>query len=233
MRAPKIREKDMKHGIHIAPLLLFFAYACADDYNSNQKVIIGENNLTFVSIDDPLAYSVGRLNKGCTAWHIGNGIVITAGHCIELNECTEAYSITWGLTEDRQEGFEYSECKRVINTTRQVEKDFAILEVNPIPKAQLNVSRQADIGFDQTLRVLSYPAGRALSDSGPCQAFDIGSETLLRHDCDTEIGSSGAPLINEQGEVIGIHMGGSTRLQINTATRASVLLSFLGEADYE
>mgnify|MGYP001460537140 CR=1 FL=1 len=53
--------------------------------SSYSKRIIGSNNLAPVENhfeNFTVIASIGRMKKGCTATHIGSGLVITAGHCI-------------------------------------------------------------------------------------------------------------------------------------------------------
>ena len=58
---------------------------------SDTEKIIGDNDLTPVNADGtniPEKYrsqidAYGKISMGCTATHIGNGLVLTAGHCFD------------------------------------------------------------------------------------------------------------------------------------------------------
>ena len=54
---------------------------------------------------------------GCTATHIGDGIVLTAGHCVETYNCSASkYNVTWNYRQNNQRGDFTSRCVEVLAT---------------------------------------------------------------------------------------------------------------------
>lgn len=99
--------------------------------------------------------------------------------------------------------------------------DFAILRIaavdrlGPIRPAKIAPAR---VAAKQNIRVVHHPAGRVKQLSWNCTVADAQwagwRDTAVRsefkHLCDTEAGSSGAPIFNEQNELVGIHHLGFT-----------------------
>ncbi len=189
--------------------------------------IIGENDLVAVNADAtniPLKYrtvvnAFGHLSNGCTGTHIGNGYVLTAGHCfwatdgepIADEECP-SLSVEWGFREGTTPYLK-SQCERLIIAFRDAKSDFAILKVSPIPPVAIapDLNRRAIIG--DTVTVFSHPDDLPLRWSTLCgiemaQHLELPLGTI-QHKCDTNPGSSGATIINALTlKVVGIHDGG-------------------------
>ena len=74
--------------------------------------------------------------------------------------------------------------------------------------------------------IFSHPAKRHLSSSGWCrvkrQAKNRNSDNLI-YNCDTEGGSSGSVILNQNMKVIGIHNFGSTIKGHNGGTPIDLL----------
>jgi hypothetical protein len=94
--------------------------------------------------------------------------------------------------------------------------DFAILRVRPVgAKSPVAVGILADWspGRGTQLYTIHHPLGMQKTYSGSCNLknasfvnwINPAKQTDFTHDCDTEIGSSGAPLFNQEGEIVGIH----------------------------
>ncbi len=206
--------------------------------------IIGDDDLVLVTPDAsniPLKYrkiidAFGMVSpSACTATHIGNGYVLTAGHCFwataELQrdqDCSDT-TIQWGRREDLAP-YVTSQCEKVIVQQTDDLNDFAIIKVSPAPPVSIapDMSRRAVIS--DTLTVFSHPNELPLHWSKLCGVERLSHEELppntLQHKCDTNPGSSGATLINVLSlKIVGIHDGGINgfltiddpqRLPINT-----------------
>lgn len=189
--------------------------------------IIGEDDLVPVNAQAtniPLQYkkiinAFGFMSIGCTATHIGRGFVITAGHCffamnqlVKNADCDDV-TIDWGLREGAQP-YMKSKCQKILymqNDTTEV--DFAILRVSPVPKTHvdLDLSNPALPGDEVTM--FSHPDDLPLRWSQSCQILDQPDAQLprlsLKHNCDTNGGSSGATIINPQTlKIVAVHNGG-------------------------
>lgn len=194
--------------------------------------VIGVNDLVTVSADAsniPLKYkslvnAFGLMSMGCTATHIGNGYVLTAGHCFYASDvlakdlpCPDT-SIEWGV-RDGISPYMKSSCERIIAAQRNKQNDFAIIKVSPIPTAAVGVDIKRKALAGDTLTVFSHPEELPLQWSKTCvveaQLNPLLPPLTLQHKCDTNPGSSGATLINADTLfVVGIHDGG--RLDVGT-----------------
>jgi hypothetical protein len=94
--------------------------------------------------------------------------------------------------------------------------DFAILRVRPVgTPSPVNIGILADWlpAPGDTLYTIHHPLGMRKTYSGSCNARTVPfpnwkqppRSTDFTHDCDTEAGSSGAPLFNTTGEIVGVH----------------------------
>lgn len=193
---------------------------------SDTHKIIGENDLVAVDAEAtniPLKYrpfvdAFGLMSMGCTATHIGNGYVLTAGHCFwagedaQMNQECPSTTIDWGVREGKTPYLK-SQCEKVIIAQREGMNDFAILKVSPVPPVAIapDMQRRAIIG--DTVTIFSHPEEMPLQWSRLCgiemsqhPELPVGS---IHHKCDTNPGSSGATIINVLTmKVIGIHDGG-------------------------
>lgn len=194
--------------------------------------IIDDNDLK--PIDGSYAHqniikAIGRMELGCTVTHVGNGLAITAGHCLSQSpyygvknnySCNSAgFSIRWGLTYNSN-GYMTSRCVQVVVSEYNSERDYALLKVSPIPHGQATLSRQK-AAMGQEISIFSHPRKRPLEWSGWCRVeslFDKARGHQFGYTCDTEGGSSGAAVLNRKMEVVGIHNYYSGDANLNGAT---------------
>lgn len=187
---------------------------------SQQKAIIDQDSLTPVTDPDQLPsgasiQAIGRMTGGCTAFHVGEGLVATAGHCLprpaanmEETPC-HAYSIQWA--QSRTE----SRCLRYKAYRYDDEADYALIQVDPAPPAAIEVmgDRREQLAQTQAI-VVGFPKDRELSQSGHCNArWSPNTEaSKFFHSCDTLPGNSGSPVIDTAtAQVIGVHDGDADR----------------------
>jgi V8-like Glu-specific endopeptidase len=177
------------------------------------------------------------LHRGmCTATHLGNGYVMSAGHCfghdlkeseIQMNEECEGNEVHWGGRNevwddevDYPDAYLVSKCTKVIYSERIVKmvdgidvpiRDFAIFKVDRIPRAAIAPAMKAP-PYGTPLASFSYPQHRPLEMASHCIVSEsLRSPFMFWHQCDSEGGSSGAAMVsfNAKGilEVVGIHNG--------------------------
>lgn len=189
--------------------------------------IIGENDLVAVNADAsniPLKYkelvnAFGLMSMGCTATHIGNGYVLTAGHCfwaseelVKDKECSDT-TIEWGYREGGVAPYLKSTCQKIVAAQRNSKNDFAILKVSPVPDFAVAVELNRKATVDDVVTIFSHPEELPLRWSKTCIVENPTdtkfSPDTLQHKCDTNPGSSGATIIDATtNKVIGIHDGG-------------------------
>lgn len=211
----------MKFFAFITVLTLTLSAMAADP-----NKIIGDDDLVAVDAEAtniPLRYkelvdAFGLLSMGCTATHIGNGIVLTAGHCfwaeetpIRDRDCSDT-QISWGV-RDGKEAYMTSKCEKIIIAQREGMNDYAVLRVSPVPPVAImpDMQRRAEVG--DAVTIFSHPQRQTLRWSNVCTIEEAQHPELpvgsMQHKCDTNPGSSGATIIDViELKVVGIHDGG-------------------------
>lgn len=169
---------------------------------------------------------------------LGSGLVLKASGYILTNQhiVDEASLVTVTLPDETKLD------ATVVGTDRQT--DLALLKVTaktPLPEPVLGDSNRVSVGewiiavgnpygFDRTVYFgIVSGKGRTLSSLNPYQDVDAGYDfttDFLQTDASIDPGSSGGPLVNLRGEVIGINSMGLGRglsftIPINTAKDAA------------
>lgn len=200
-------------------MLLSACGVSEDSTTSTPKVIIGSNDLQYYTADDEISNSIGRLAGGCTVSHIGNGYVITAGHCVSANTCDSArYNVEWAYTYNKQTTSLVSSCKQVVARENNNLRDYAILRYEPVPPTALKVNLTDRPRRGEKVTIFSHPNGIPLAWSGFCDHQGDFSGQRFSYQCDTQGGSSGAPVLNENLELVGVHNLGAAYAQLNAGT---------------
>lgn len=206
--------------------------------SSSQEKIIGENDLTPVALGGenlpielrPFVKAIGQLNVGCTATHIGKGLVLTAGHCVSTSPRSSSKScrslgVVWGNTGGNK-NLTVSKCLEVAARTYNAHTDFAVLRVANPPDTFIEVDLEPQpSALNSNITMLSFPRMRPLEWSGRCAVSQYNDNSVawkkFLHSCDSESGSSGAVLINTSSlKVMGVHGGASNELNYGMYTAA-------------
>lgn len=216
-------------------------------YNTQQSRIIGDNNLIKVkkdgsNVDSTLrsylnAFGIISLGEGvCSGTHLGNGYVLTAGHCLlpegeqgilTNKECSKV-KVYWGYRGSPDTGSPkptvalVSQCTQIVYAELSAQRDFAIFKVDKGPSVSLPISKSGSRASAGTkLTIFGYPQGRPLEWSQYCKLSSMPSNpSEFAHQCDTEPGNSGSSVlaINSAGKpmVVGIHDAGNEEYNIAT-----------------
>lgn len=207
--------------------------------------IIGENDLVAVVRDGanlPADYrsmvdAFGFIQMGCTATHIGRGLVLTAGHCFKApgfrvnHVACPGVTVKWGLRTDKPE-YLLSNCVEVVAAEYSAFRDYAIFRVDVAPDAFVEVDASARSLNETKVTMFGYPQARPLEWSQFCtvqSASNAGrGEFMFTHQCDTEPGNSGSTVISDVSKkVIGIHDGGLVPWNYGTFLADTPLLEIL------
>jgi len=208
-----------------------------------QGVIIGNNDLLAVAEDGsnvparyrPVLDAFGRLHLNgalCTATHVGDGLVVTAGHCfgapssrVDDRPCGGVY-VEWGYRGGRVAS--QSNCTRILAMQTGGGRDYAFFRVSPVPAASVGVDLDSRPSNGNTLTIFSHPGGRPLEWSRTCPVRSTNG-TELQYQCDTQGGSSGATVLRDGSlKVTGIHWGGGGDANVATQLVETPIGEFLG-----
>jgi hypothetical protein len=223
-------------------VLLLAVFACkhGSEGPSLDKKVFGEAEFVAVSSDGAnipekyrsLIHATGYLDSGCTVSHIGNGLVLTAAHCLTPEEifpdnpdqCLKGRSIQFGIFKDGIKGPKATCIKRLyaeVNITR----DVALLHAEKFPNEKIEVELDKVPSPETILTLFGHPLGQPLQWSKHCTLIKVkycSSKDTFGFMCDSLPGSSGSLLISEQNSVpkaVGVLMGQSDQGDKNCATR--------------
>ncbi len=197
--------------------------------------------------DDPLrrlTRAVGRLDllidddgeqfmTSCTGTIVNDGAaVLTASHCIPGfdGDVIEASILLDYFDADSDTIRLNVGVEPLANDTGL---DFSLVPLlDPVPADVLPVSiARADVLPGERLTMVHHPAGlpKKLTQYGCRATSTLTAETNLRHRCDTLPGSSGAPILNANREIVGTHhtggMTGDDPGSFNAGTRVVSILA--------
>ena len=187
--------------------------------------IHGTNDLVPVSADGgnvPQAYrafldGIGNIEGGCTVSYVGNGVAVTAGHCLpSLGDCT-AFRISWGDRVGRPPYLK-SRCDRVLAASDDDKHgDYALILVDPVPRVALPFDLSQPPTTGERVTLFSHPDERPLAWSQYSRLAPLGPNSpFVVHQCDTLGGSSGGAILDAAtGRIVAVHDrsdGTATRL---------------------
>ena len=215
-------------------LLLFCVGKSSLAFSGSPRKVIGIHPLVEVKADGsnvdpifrPYLDAFGVINLGsasCTGTHLGNGYVLTAGHCFMsqsvdpanpwsvTNQDCPGVTVTWGYRGSPATGSARpvitltSNCTNLIYAERSSERDFAIFQVDRAPTVSIPLQtpkKETDSGTQLT--IFGFPNGSPLNWSQYCPLVTLDQVPDLQKDykpgrilyqCDTLPGSSGSPVI--------------------------------------
>jgi S1-C subfamily serine protease len=161
----------------------------------------------------------------CTGFLVAPDILVTAGHCIDLpyyngvkpDTCND---YKWIFDYDLSHQYENKEisvsqvhsCKEVLYLKHDTFEDLAIIKldravkgVTPLKFSQVNVKK------NDTVFVIGHPSGlpKKITTGGSVIKTQKGSKRFYIA-ADVYEGNSGSPVLNKQGEVLGVLLSGRT-----------------------
>lgn len=158
----------------------------------------------------------------CTGFMVSSRHFVSNHHCVATPHDCESARVIFGYREhpDRIDPGRWFACKRVVDNLSVRAFDVGALELDvqadiPDPPRALSVA-PAPLVLKQSLAMLQHPFGlpmrlvRRGCDVArvSAQSPTAGSMADFAHQCDTADGSSGSPMLNEQGQLVGIHHWG-------------------------
>ena len=172
---------------------------------------------------------MGWLSNHCTVTHIGSALGVTAGHCVnalknlETNQTCEGVSVRW-ISDDMFKLGPSIPCRKILALQQNGDLDFAILEFETPALNKIEIARSPRL--DHPIKILSFPHGDLTYSMG-CQSWqDQANLNLVKHDCDTQSGSSGAALLIDN-KIAALHRG--SRDGVNVALSVEYINQSLGD----
>ncbi len=219
---------------------------CGDNNSVSSKldVVIGSDEQTVVLEEEsgvPATYhnlfdGIGKLTGDCTVFHVGQGIALTAGHCVQAATNTntaqdcQTLSIAWGYRY-RHDPYLVSRCLEVVERKVEGDLDYAILKVDPAPPVAVPFDLSQTTQEGAELTIFGHPKGEPLHWSGMCKAHWSDGSGFLQHQCDTKAGNSGSPVFDHtRQQVVGVHKGGEGEWNWATPVTKIPLAQFLNES---
>jgi S1-C subfamily serine protease len=180
-----------------------------------------------VELGDVVGMLVLSTDQGawsCSGFMITDSLFLTNWHCGANEDLNHLPSDYWtnDVINDAilDTSWDTDEISRefLVSGVEQADMglDFAVLRVRPLGRpAPVPVATLANWmpTRGDSIYTIHHPLGMRKTYSGGCSVKtvpfanwkDPAQLTDFVHDCDTESGSSGAPLFNKAGEVVGIH----------------------------
>ena len=175
------------------------------------------------SVPEPLS-PVVQIDGGCSGFSIGDGRIVTAGHCI--GKFT-------GFKIELSDGRVISGSLVMWSDPRKAD-DMAIIQVSEdIPAVEIDCGPAPVVGTK--VHITGYPGFYGLATvwgnvAGSAKGFKDAWRDALPINVSVAPGYSGAPVMTEDGRVIGILVGGLTaNMSLAFATPAYRLCELIGD----
>lgn len=230
-------------------LLLFFVYIVinnnillAKELPINRMVIEDDNGIIIEDWENykSIVHLKTDLNDelvNCTGTIISKNIILTAAHCVYNQKLNiKAKSAKIFFRQDNNKFLEYKSINIKIHpeylTNNNKRYDIGLIKIknnNTISNEMNNnsyVELIEDLG-NRGIQIIGYPADKInestitlWSDKGIVFSEENG---ILSYKIDTTSGQSGAPILLENGNVVGIHTSGNKKINYGVHITKDIL----------
>ncbi|MGX9574298.1 trypsin-like serine peptidase [Mesorhizobium sp. f-mel] len=171
---------------------------------------------TLISPVASLFFQRDGLPRTCTGFLIGENTLLTNEHCINSADTCKSLTVVFGYERDASGQVRIGQqfkCAAFDPQQSSFELDATILQLSGTPSATYGRVEvpDPDASITGPLTIIQHPGGEPKQVSFiecsvmASQVDGRGPETDFTHTCDTAGGSSGSPVFNAQGRLIGLH----------------------------
>lgn len=144
----------------------------------------------------------------CTGIHVGDGLVLTAAHCVRDELSCEKFSWAFNYRTDvvgeaggNLEMKDIFKCEKILATDS--ERDITLLKLEKTAKRKPRTNINFKASLTERIFAIGSPLGVPLKFSGMGRLTAKNTAAL-----DTFTGNSGSPVMNEKLQPIGLLLGG-------------------------
>lgn len=139
----------------------------------------------------------------CSGVLIAPNKVLTAAHCMQETTRCETSRFVFGAYNGVQNLAIYT-CKKVVDLDRKL--DYAIVELDRevVGVAPVKVASRFDLFDQDSVLSMSYPLGLPLKQDVGAILDSSPDSSFFKVAVDTFAGSSGSPLFDKKGQLVGI-----------------------------
>lgn len=190
-----------------------------------------------------LVFQSGGLPRTCTGFLVQKDVLLTNQHCVHAAEACASMTVIFGYEYDADNRLRLGRqfrCAGFDSAWVDVDLDAALFRVVGSPGEQYGTISALgnDPSVGSKLLVIQHPGGKTKQVSFiNCSAMAVPAEGRqpdydFTHTCDTAGGSSGAPVFDEGGLLVGLHHYGFNEGDVpewtdNRAVRFSLLKQWL------
>lgn len=186
--------------IHATAFLCTLLIACGGTPNPSTSSMVYPDGIDRISVNVDMsnlpaylhesAEAVGRgtfatTDEYCTVTHIGQNIILTAGHCVIPNQSprvivknrTTDCTIQWGYrgSSTNPQWTGESTCHKIIRAEYSNQRDFALIEVSAAPTHAIPFLWDRPVHHGDSITLLSHNEGHPLQWTQTCQIADIAN----------------------------------------------------------
>ncbi|WP_414565598.1 MULTISPECIES: trypsin-like peptidase domain-containing protein [unclassified Anabaena] len=162
----------------------------------NFKALAARNAVA--RIESPIGNAIG------TGLLIKNNFLLTCNHIFTKSQITKVW-VRLGYKASNYESEKDVLEVEIIKINSRF--DYALLKINtPTQHKAISINEISILDSGQEIRIIHHPQGNPVVISGLGQIMQVGDD-YIDHNVKTDHGSSGAPILNRQWELIAIHQG--------------------------
>ncbi|UFX46119.1 serine protease [Bradyrhizobium sp. 41S5] len=193
----------------------------------------------FYRASEPVGEIVVTLKDGsslprCTGIVLSEDVVLTARHCFDNVEFAMT-EVTFLLDyRTVYSGVPHKMNLKPREVGRAQQDDYMLLSaIDRFDVSKIKIPKIGDDPYPkQDLIIYHHPVGQSLMISlqGCRAAVEPTDGVALLHYCDTDKGSSGAPILDLEYNLVGIHVSGGRRPKEEASTNRGLLISEVSKA---